>query len=189
MTSGDRYSAARYRTTNLVIHHSHLCLACSVDITNLCKAIDDEITIPDKTSVVGKDMGTRVEQGQRQCCKRKSDGCECMSDANGACRPKCDDYLGIESKTEEVSGVGRRELKPGSLSSGSLTTSKDSYTTSKESYMSGFTSLRPTTCMLCVKTGMCWVHSSASLAISFSIFAFEDRFLSPSTSPIHDETG
>ena len=38
--------------------------------------------------------GGRSLEGQKQCCKRTSDGCACMSDDDGACRPKCDDYLG-----------------------------------------------------------------------------------------------
>merc|ERR1719313_240592 len=35
----------------------------------------------------------RYVEGQKRCCKRTSNGCACLSEANGNCRPKCDDYL------------------------------------------------------------------------------------------------
>jgi hypothetical protein len=47
------------------------------------------------------------EEGQQRCCKRKSDGCACLSDANGACRPKCDDVLGFSGTAEAVSDGDR----------------------------------------------------------------------------------
>jgi len=47
----------------------------------------------------------------QRCCKRTSDGCACISEASGACRPKCSDYLGAARANDLETLSDRRDRR------------------------------------------------------------------------------
>lgn len=57
----------------------------------------------------------------QRCCKRTSDGCACISEASGACRPKCSDYLGAAAADAlETLPSGRRDRRAMTATSAKL---------------------------------------------------------------------